>query len=205
VTVRGVTVRGVALLRGIGVPFAAIAYAILAHGSNLAPTGRTLGVVLAVGPLLIFAIMLAWHTTYRVPCLLLMCVRLFPCKSVLVRAHAEIRVELSHSAGGGACRPSDHVLALARTRSHAALHSLGNRHARIAASRRCGVHEERNIGLDGLFRPDDDRAQCTVRVCASSRVVGVRELLHLPVDRRNVRCRIHGTRPLTAHPLHCPQ
>lgn len=62
--------RGTALVRGAVVAVAAIAYAVLAHQSNLAPAGHTLGVVLAAGPPLLLAVLLAWRTAYRVPCLL---------------------------------------------------------------------------------------------------------------------------------------
>jgi uncharacterized membrane protein len=66
-----VTAPRAALFRGIGVAIIAIAYAVLAHESNVAPGGRAIGVVLAVGPLLILAVVLTWHTKYRIPCLLL--------------------------------------------------------------------------------------------------------------------------------------
>jgi len=55
-------VRGLVLLRGIGVSFAAISYVVLAHDSNLAPTGRTLGVAPAIRPLLMLAVALTWYT-----------------------------------------------------------------------------------------------------------------------------------------------
>jgi uncharacterized membrane protein len=59
------------LLRGVGVALAAILYAVLTHESNLAPAGHTLGAVLAVGPLLILAGLLAWRAPHRYPYLLL--------------------------------------------------------------------------------------------------------------------------------------
>jgi len=52
-------------IRGLGVAAVAIAYAILAHVSNSNPRASALGVVLAVGPLLAFALTPAWRSGYR--------------------------------------------------------------------------------------------------------------------------------------------
>lgn len=63
--------RGVYLLRGIGVTVAVISYAVLAYESALAPKGHGLGIVLAFGPLLILAVSFSWRATHRYTWLLL--------------------------------------------------------------------------------------------------------------------------------------
>jgi uncharacterized membrane protein len=54
-----------AWLRGLGAAAVAVAYAILAHVSNSNPGASALGVALSVGPLLAFALALAWRCGYR--------------------------------------------------------------------------------------------------------------------------------------------
>ena len=63
--------RARAWMRGLGVVLAAIAYAVLAHLSNSTPGTGALGVVLAVGPLLLFAVLLAWRSGFRAMALLM--------------------------------------------------------------------------------------------------------------------------------------
>ena len=60
-----------AWIRGSGVAVLAIAYAVLAHLSNSRPGAQALGVALAVGPLLVVAVILGWRSRLRVPSLLL--------------------------------------------------------------------------------------------------------------------------------------
>jgi uncharacterized membrane protein len=65
-----VSPRARAWLRGLGVAALAIVYAVLAHLSNSTAGASALGVVLAVGPLLLFAVYLAWRGGYRLAALL---------------------------------------------------------------------------------------------------------------------------------------
>lgn len=67
------TPRTRAWLRGILAAAVAVAYALLAHFSNSEPGARAsaLGVALSVGPLLAFALALAWRSGYRRTALLL--------------------------------------------------------------------------------------------------------------------------------------
>lgn len=58
-------------IRGLGVAALAVAYAILAHVSNSTPGASALGVVLAVGPLVAFALTLIWRSGYQLPAILL--------------------------------------------------------------------------------------------------------------------------------------
>jgi len=60
-----------AWIRGLGVAALAAAYAILAHVSNSNPGASALGVVLAVGPLVAFALTLTWRSGYRLPAILI--------------------------------------------------------------------------------------------------------------------------------------
>jgi len=60
-----------AWIRGLGVAVLAIAYAVLAHLSNSMPGASALGVALAVGPLLVFAVILGWRSRLRLPSVLL--------------------------------------------------------------------------------------------------------------------------------------
>jgi len=48
-----------AVLRGIGIAMVAVVYAVLSHISNSKPGASTLGVLLAIGPLLLLAVILA--------------------------------------------------------------------------------------------------------------------------------------------------
>ncbi len=57
--------------RGLGVAAGTLAYAILAHLSNLNPQAHALGVVLALGPLLVAVLVILWRGGARVPALLL--------------------------------------------------------------------------------------------------------------------------------------
>ena len=59
--------RGRAWIRGFSVAALAITYAILAHVSNSSPGASALGVVLAVGPIVAFALTLIWRSGYRLP------------------------------------------------------------------------------------------------------------------------------------------
>lgn len=68
------------LLRGLGLTAAAIAYAVVAHATNVSPGERPLGVILALGPLLGLAVALTWRTAYRIPCL---CFCLLICGAVV--------------------------------------------------------------------------------------------------------------------------
>ncbi|HXQ64764.1 MAG TPA: hypothetical protein VN787_07905 [Steroidobacteraceae bacterium] len=63
--------RARAWIRGLSLAVLAIAYAVLAHLSNSTPGASGLGVALAAGPLLVFAVILAWRSTVRLPALLL--------------------------------------------------------------------------------------------------------------------------------------
>lgn len=59
-----------AWILGLGVAAVAIAYALLAHVSNLNHSGHGLGVALAVGPLVALALTLIWRSGYRIPAIL---------------------------------------------------------------------------------------------------------------------------------------
>jgi uncharacterized membrane protein len=61
---------GRTLLRGCGLAVAAVVYAVLAHLSNSQPSARGLGVVLAIGPLLLVPLLISWNSRFRLPCLL---------------------------------------------------------------------------------------------------------------------------------------
>ena len=56
---------------GLGIAMLAIAYAVLAHLSNSTHGASALGVVLAVGPLLLYVLFQAWRSGRRVPALLM--------------------------------------------------------------------------------------------------------------------------------------
>ena len=60
-----------ALLRVLAVAAAAIAYAVLAHISNSTANANALGIVLAVGPMLLVPAAVAWRSPYRLPALLM--------------------------------------------------------------------------------------------------------------------------------------
>ncbi len=51
--------------RAIPIAFAVIAYAVLAHFSNAVPGNESLGAILAIGPLWIAAVILAWRSSQR--------------------------------------------------------------------------------------------------------------------------------------------
>ena len=57
--------RARAWARGLGVALAALAYAVLAHLSNSSAGASSLGVVLAVGPLLAGAVFVGWRSGFR--------------------------------------------------------------------------------------------------------------------------------------------
>ena len=56
---------------GLAVAAIAIAYAILSHLSNSTPNAGGLGVLLAVTPVFLIAVMLAWRSRHRLPMLVL--------------------------------------------------------------------------------------------------------------------------------------
>jgi uncharacterized membrane protein len=58
--------RASRVARGVAIGAGAIAYAVLAHLSNATPGHEVLGALLAVGPLCIAAVVLAWRSRFRV-------------------------------------------------------------------------------------------------------------------------------------------
>lgn len=57
--------RASRVARGLAIGAGAIAYAVLAHLSNATPGHEVLGALLAVGPLCIAAVVLAWRSRFR--------------------------------------------------------------------------------------------------------------------------------------------
>ena len=57
--------RASRVARGVAIGAGAIAYAVLAHVSNAAPGHEVLGALLAVGPLCVAAVVLAWRSRFR--------------------------------------------------------------------------------------------------------------------------------------------
>lgn len=48
-----------------------VAYALIAHQSNLLAIGHSAGLAIALAPVFIFGVIVSWRTHYRIPCLLL--------------------------------------------------------------------------------------------------------------------------------------
>ncbi len=58
-------------LQRVALGLGMVAYALIAHQSNLASSARSLGMVMAIAPFIIFGVIFTWRTRYRIACLLL--------------------------------------------------------------------------------------------------------------------------------------
>lgn len=64
------------MLRGVGVALLVILYSLLAHYSHQTPARANMGMLVALAPVLLIAVLLAWHAPQRIAMLLLVGVAL---------------------------------------------------------------------------------------------------------------------------------
>ena len=64
------------MLRGVGIALLVILYSLLAHYSHQSADRASLGMVVALAPVVLIAVLLAWHASQRIAMLLLVAVAL---------------------------------------------------------------------------------------------------------------------------------